>query len=388
MVEYKLSNVNWLHASLLGLTPLIALYGLMTCELQRNTIILSIAYYFFTGLGITCGYHRLFAHRAFKCHRAVSAILLFAGTGAVQGSVRWWCRDHRVHHRYVDTDKDPYNAKEGFFYSHIGWMLMKQDPSKLGKTNISDLNADPLIRFQHRNYLWMAIFWSFIVPCLIAGLGWGDYRGGFFIAGMVRQVCLHHATFFINSLAHTLGAANFDDELTARDHWITAIFTFGEGYHNFHHLFSNDYRNGIRFFDYDPTKWLILALEFCGLAWDLQVTKANEVEKARFGMQKKLLEEHHRKIDWGVPLEELPMIDAKGLASRVAEGELLTVIDGVVYDVGEFLGEHPGGPEFLKAYSGKNATSAFSGEVHKHSSAARNRLSSLRAGRYAGNDDN
>jgi stearoyl-CoA desaturase (delta-9 desaturase) len=312
----------------------------------------------------------------------ISALLLVAGTGAFQGSVRWWCRDHRVHHRYVDTDKDPYNAKEGFFYSHIGWMLLKQHPEKLGQANIADLNADPLIRWQHRNYLWFAPLVSFVLPSLICGLGWGDYRGGFFVAGIARLVFVHHATFCINSLAHTIGAASFDDEMTARDHWITALFTMGEGFHNFHHLFSNDYRNGIRMMDYDPTKWIIQGLSMLGLAWDLKMTSPNEIAKARFSVEKRRLDKLHRTIDWGVPLEELPFLSLSQIQQRNKEGDMLLIIDNVVYDVSEFLGEHPGGPEMLQSYVGKDATGAFTGDVHKHSHAALNRLLALRAGRF------
>lgn len=84
------------------------------------------------------------------------------GTGAVQGSLRWWARDHRAHHRYTDTDKDPYNALRGFWYSHIGWMLLKQDPSKIGWASIEDLNQDPWIRWQHKNYVSASFIFSFL----------------------------------------------------------------------------------------------------------------------------------------------------------------------------------------------------------------------------------
>merc|ERR1711871_1919131 len=178
------------------------------------------------GLGITCGYHRLWSHRAFQAHPIVKYLLLVAGTGAFEGSIRWWCRDHRAHHRY--TDNDPYNAKRGFFYSHIGWMLVKQDPKRIGKANIADLNADWAIRWQHRNYLWLAPLISFVLPSIICGFGWGDFRGGFYLAGIARLVFVHHATFCVNSLAHTLGEQTFDDDHTPRDHFLTALVTLGE----------------------------------------------------------------------------------------------------------------------------------------------------------------
>jgi stearoyl-CoA desaturase (Delta-9 desaturase) len=101
--------------------------------------------------------------------------LIFAASGAVEGSIRWWCRDHRAHHRYTDTNKDPYNAHKGLLFSHIGWMVLKHNPNEVGRVDISDLNADPMIVIQHKYYGLFAIMMGFVFPTLVAGLGWGDY---------------------------------------------------------------------------------------------------------------------------------------------------------------------------------------------------------------------
>lgn len=151
-----------------------------------------------------------------------------AGTGAVQGSIKWWSRGHRAHHRYTDTELDPYNAHWGFWWSHVGWMLFKPI-RKPGVADVSDLSRSEVVRWQHRWYLWLILAMGFGVPTVIPGLLWGDWRGGYFYAGAARLVFVHHSTFCVNSLAHWLGEAPFDDKHTPRDHFITALVTVGEG---------------------------------------------------------------------------------------------------------------------------------------------------------------
>ena len=168
--------------------------------------------------------------------------------GAVEGSCRWWSRGHRAHHRYVDTDRDPYAVVYGFWHAHVGWMLVRQDPEKIGHVDVDDLEADPLVRRDglfNRYYPLFALLMGFVLPTVVCGLGWGDWHGGYFIAGVARLVFVHHSTFFVNSLAHYAGDALFTDGHTARNSFITALLTLGEGYHNFHHEFPSDYRNGV-----------------------------------------------------------------------------------------------------------------------------------------------
>lgn len=206
----------------------------------------------FSAWTLSAGYHRLFAHRSYKATPSLAVGLMLAGTAAVEGSVRWWARDHRAHHKYVDTERDPYSAVKGFWYAHVGWMLVKQDADKIGRVSIKDLNEDPIIRFQHRYYLPLAAVMGVLVPTVVCGLLWGDWKGGYLIAGIARLVFVHHSTFFVNSLAHFAGAADYSDAHTARNSWITALLTLGEGNHNFHHERPDDYRNGI--------KWCVLQL--------------------------------------------------------------------------------------------------------------------------------
>eukprot|EP00163_Fabomonas_tropica_P028958 TRINITY_DN602_c2_g1_i1.p1 TRINITY_DN602_c2_g1~~TRINITY_DN602_c2_g1_i1.p1 ORF type:complete len:410 (-),score=127.24 TRINITY_DN602_c2_g1_i1:292-1521(-) len=370
--------LNYLHISILVGTPLLGLYGLATCQHNLLTWAWAVVYYFWTGLGITAGYHRLFAHRAYKARFPLRFALAMLGAGAVEGSIRWWCRDHRAHHRYTDSTRDPYSAKEGFIWAHIGWMFIKQDATKIGKSDISDLNKDPLIRFQHRYYLLVSLFMGFVFPCLVAGLLWGDYRGGFFIAGVGRLVFVHHSTFCVNSLAHFVGSHTYDDRRTPRDSVITAFVTLGEGYHNFHHEFPQDYRNAIRFYQYDPTKWCIRMWQFMGLAYDLKKFSENVIQKGKLNMRMKNLELLRAKLDWGPDVNKLPVWDQATIDKKVAEGQNLIIVNKVVHDLKEFVLDHPGGSAIIKQRLGKDATHAFEGGVYQHSNAAHNMLDTLR----------
>lgn len=142
-------------------------------------------------IGITAGYHRLWAHRAYNASKPLQYVLAMAGAGAVEGSIKWWSRGHRAHHRYTDTDLDPYNAHKGFWYSHIGWMLLKPR-RKPGVADISDLSKNEVVRWQHRWYITLLLTFGFIVPTVIPGLLWGDWKGGYFFAAAARLVFVHH----------------------------------------------------------------------------------------------------------------------------------------------------------------------------------------------------
>jgi stearoyl-CoA desaturase (delta-9 desaturase) len=361
-------------------TPIISIYGIFTTTLTRETLVWSIIYYFITGLGITAGYHRLWSHKAYKATTPLQIILALAGSGAVEGSIQWWCRDHRTHHRYTDTDLDPYGAHKGVFYSHIGWMLFRKDTEKKDIVDMLDLTSNRVVEYQHKLYPFLAIFMGFILPTMVAGLFWGDWWGGFFFAGVARLVMVHHATFCVNSLAHWLGDITYDDKLTPRDHYITALVTLGEGYHNFHHEFPQDYRNALRYYQYDPTKWLIAVLSWVGLAYDLKRFPENEVRKGSYSMKYKKLMTEKKSINWGIDLKTLPTYSMEDVTAEIEKGKKWIILEGEVIDVEHFIDEHPGGRLMLLNYLGKDATKAFNGQVHDHHNAARNLKMQMRVG--------
>jgi stearoyl-CoA desaturase (Delta-9 desaturase) len=146
-------HVNWLNVILIIGIPIIGCVAAFWTPLRRPTLIWAVFYYYCTGLGITAGYHRLWAHKSYNATLPLKLFLAACGGGAVEGSIRWWSRDHRAHHRYTDTSKDPYSVRKGLLYSHFGWMVMKQNPKRIGRTDISDLNEDKVVVLQHRHYL-------------------------------------------------------------------------------------------------------------------------------------------------------------------------------------------------------------------------------------------
>jgi len=286
----KLKKIDWVNLLFLGLTPFaagLAIYVHFTTEVWSYQLLtLFIVSYFLTGLAITAGYHRLFSHRSYKASWWVRFFYLVFGAGAFENSCLKWSADHRRHHQEVDTDNDPYNARKGFFYSHIGWVLIKEQSP--GTVFPKDLLKDPLVRWQHKYYLLLAGLVGFALPTLV-GFFLGAPIGGLAFGGLLRIVVVQHSTFFINSLAHMYGKSTYTDKNSAKDNLWLSFFTYGEGFHNFHHKFQIDYRNGPRWYHWDPTKWLIKTLSFFGQTDRLIKVPESDILKSKMLMEKKIL---------------------------------------------------------------------------------------------------
>lgn len=222
------------------------------------------------------------------------------------------------------------------------------------------------------------LFMAFGVPTLVAGSAWGDWRGGLIYAGILRYFFVNQATICVNSLAHYLGDQPYGDVRSSRNHLLTALITFGEGYHNFHHEFPVDYRNGIQWYDYDPTKWVIKVSGSLGLASHLKQFRHNEIQKSRMQQNYKVLDAKAASLDWGLSLGELPVMEWTDYQSAVRGGKAYLAIEGVVHDVSGFISEHPGGERMIQSALGKDATALFNGGVYKHLNVARNLLSTMR----------
>jgi stearoyl-CoA desaturase (Delta-9 desaturase) len=246
----------------------------------------SVVLLFLTQLGITTAYHRLYAHRTYQARRVVELPLLFLGTLALQGSALRWAFEHRLHHSYVDTDRDPYSIKKGFWYAHFLWLF--EPPVPLEEKRVKDLSRNPFVRFQHQWYGVLALLSNALV---IGVIGWavGDLLGAFVLAGWTRLFVSHHLTWFINSLAHCWGERTYSKELSAVDNHLLALLTVGEGYHNYHHAFPSDYRNGVRWFHFDPSKWLIWALSKVHLTRNLRRFDSEVVHKRLLTEDQRLL---------------------------------------------------------------------------------------------------
>jgi stearoyl-CoA desaturase (delta-9 desaturase) len=229
-------------------------------------------------MSITVGYHRLFSHKAFKAKWPVKLFVLLFGAAAFENSALWWSSEHRKHHKHVDTDDDPYDITKGFFWAHMGWLMFKLKPASPIE-NVQDLKKDALVMWQDKWVHGIAFFMSFILPAAtgyVYAVTTGNLSplagalGGFLIPGVARVVMVQHATFCINSLCHMIGERPYSTSHSARDSWIAAIFTMGEGYHNYHHEFQWDYRNGVKPWQLDPSKWIIWFLSKFGMTGDLK----------------------------------------------------------------------------------------------------------------------
>ncbi|MEW6325922.1 MAG: fatty acid desaturase [Nitrospirota bacterium] len=224
--------------------------------------------YAVTGLGITVGYHRLISHRSFESHPWLKAALLIAGGWALQNTAIKWSADHVRHHARVDQDADPYNATKGFWHSHVLWLFMS-DPYADDKYE-TQFRKDPLLLWQERYYV--PIVLSGLAIPLVAGWlqgGWLGAAGCFLLAGVGRMFLVLNSTFCINSICHLWGDQPHSEANTSRNSWWISLITFGEGYHNYHHAYPRDYRNGPKWYNFDPSKWLIYAASTLGLANNL-----------------------------------------------------------------------------------------------------------------------
>jgi stearoyl-CoA desaturase (Delta-9 desaturase) len=268
-------RVNWTTSIFLAVINTLAITAvplfIWQFGLDWFQVGLFLFFYIATGLSITLGYHRLFSHLSFKAKAPVRLATLVFGACAFENSALDWCSDHRKHHKHVDHDDDPYDITRGFIWAHIGWLLFKLSPEQ-PMDNVSDLKRDPLVMWQNRWCIPMAFLVGFALPAALGFLwnGWVGALGGFLLAGVFRVFAVQHSTFFINSLCHTVGNQPYSTRCSARDSAIMAVFTFGEGYHNYHHEFQHDYRNGVKRSNFDPTKWTIWILEKVGLVSDLR----------------------------------------------------------------------------------------------------------------------
>ncbi|TBR21532.1 acyl-CoA desaturase [bacterium] len=283
-------KINWVNTIFLTVAPVAAviLTGVYIYNYGLHWMdgLIFFTMYILTGMGITAGYHRHFSHRAYDCHWTVRLFFLLFGGAAIQNHALHWCRDHRIHHQKVDKDEDPYAITKGFFWAHIGWVFYESGRDE-DYTVSPDLARDPLLRFQKKFYLPIVLLVGFALPAAVGALV-GRPFGGFLFGGLLRVVIVQHLTFCINSVAHYVGKRPYSIDNTARDSWWLAYFTYGEGYHNYHHRFAADYRNGIRWYHFDPTKWFILGLKRLGLAWRLTEYREEHILKAKLETQMKL----------------------------------------------------------------------------------------------------
>jgi stearoyl-CoA desaturase (Delta-9 desaturase) len=277
--------------------PVLAL-GLVGWQLWGNAlgwndVFVFLVMYAATGLGITVGFHRLFTHRSFKTKRPIRLLLAICGSMAIEGPITSWVADHRKHHAFSDRLGDPHSphvdhghglrgALRGLLHAHVGWLFIHTQRGNKERY-APDLLKDKDIAWVDRTFLGWAVA-GFLIPFAL-GFAFGgrlsDGLTGMLWGGLVRILVLHHATYSINSLCHFFGRRRFATKDESRNLFWLSFFTFGEAWHNNHHAFPTSASHGLRRWEFDPSAWVIRALEKCGLAWDV-VRISPERQKTKF----------------------------------------------------------------------------------------------------------
>lgn len=263
----------WRNVILMSLLHTGALYGLYLFPSARApTWIWFFVCSLLSALGITAGAHRLWSHRSYKASLPLRIFLALSNSMAFQNDVYEWARDHRVHHKYSETDADPHNAVRGFFFSHIGWLLVRKHPDvieKGRKLDISDLKADEVVMFQRRHYKMSVLLMCFFVPSVVPWYMWGESLWvAYFVPALLRYALVLNATWLVNSAAHMWGNRPYDGTINPRENRFVAFSAIGEGFHNYHHTFPFDYSTSEFGYKLNLTTCFIDFMCYLGLARD------------------------------------------------------------------------------------------------------------------------
>ncbi|WP_424184245.1 acyl-CoA desaturase [Actinokineospora sp. G85] len=243
-------------------------------------VALAVFFFYFTGLGITVGYHRLFTHGSFRANRALKITLAIMGSMALQGPPIVWVADHRRHHAFSDKEGDPHSPwlhgttplglAKGFWHAHMGWIFEHELTNR--QRFAPDLEADPDIkRINDLFWLWTTL--TLALPGILGGLiTWSVWGGitAFFWAGLVRVAVLHHVTWSTNSICHMIGSRPFTSRDKAANFWPLAILSFGESWHNLHHADPTCARHGVKRGQIDTSARLIWVFEKLGWATNVR----------------------------------------------------------------------------------------------------------------------
>lgn len=274
MQSLHITNILYLGGH--HLLAVYALYNLPSVFSVRLIFELVLAIQLSGMLGITAGAHRLWSHKSFEASFPVRLVFMCINSAAHQGSIYHWARDHRMHHRYTDSELDPHSIQYGFWYSHMGWLFFKKNQQlkdAARKIDTSDLQEDSIVMFQHRNYFLLSNVFCFLLPTLYGHYVWNSLWIGYFYFGILRWIILLHTTWCVNSVAHIWGTTPYNPRLSARQNTFTSIVSVGEGWHNYHHAYPNDYRASEFGWSYEwnPTTLMLDLLAESGLVWKRKV---------------------------------------------------------------------------------------------------------------------
>ncbi|KAM6441654.1 stearoyl-CoA desaturase isoform 2-T2 [Liasis olivaceus] len=262
----------WRNIILMFLLHSAALYAIAFIPSANPlTLVWAVLCFILGGLGVTAGAHRLWSHRSYKATLPLRIFLALVNSMAFQNDIYEWARDHRVHHKFSETDADPHNASRGFFFAHIGWLLVRKHPDvieKGQKLDLSDLKADQVVMFQRRHYKTSVVLLCFLFPSLVPWYYWGETFLNSFLLNILRYVVVLNASWLVNSLAHMYGNRPYDRHINPRENHFVVFGALGEGFHNYHHTFPFDYSTSEYGWRWNFTTGFIDLMCYLGLASD------------------------------------------------------------------------------------------------------------------------
>ncbi|XP_017873845.1 PREDICTED: acyl-CoA Delta(11) desaturase [Drosophila arizonae] len=241
--------LKWDKVIQISLLHLVALFCLVTYpihELRVYTVLWALFMGGVAGFGVTAGAHRFWTHRSYKANAILRSLLMISYSVAGQNTMYDWVRDHRVHHKYSETDADPHNANRGFFFSHVGWLMMLKHPEVLRRgrqIDMSDIVSDPVIQFHQKYFYVLKVLLCFVLPTLVPVYCWNDsWYHAFVTQCLFRYVFSLNFTWSVNSAAHLWGSRPYDKRIMPSENIYVSIISMGEGWHNYHHVFPWDYK--------------------------------------------------------------------------------------------------------------------------------------------------
>jgi len=243
------------------------------------------------GLGVTAGAHRLWSHRSYKARLPLRVLLMIFHSIDGQNDLYEWCRDHRVHHKYAETDADPHNANRGFFFAHVGWLLTRKHPDVITKgrqLDCTDLLNDPVIRVQKRFYVLFYVIFVFVLPILIPIHLWSESVSNAIFAAILRYAISLHCTWFVNSAAHMFGNKPYNPRIEARENLFVSFGAFGEGFHNYHHEFPFDYSTSETGWRLNITTFFIDMMALIGQAYDRKKLSQKFIDERKLKVMSKI----------------------------------------------------------------------------------------------------